>query len=156
MAFNVVVKGTTYSIPEAGQEPGWGEQLSAYFDAVAEALGDLISEDDVLQTSFTLQNNITSYTNVAGLVFNTASARGGKVHYTAYRTTDSNEIAEEGTISIVYKNGDALWLLSRDFTGDAGLDFDITNAGQIQYKTSNLSGSNYSGTLRFRAVMQQQ
>lgn len=43
-------------------------------------------------------------------------------------------------------NGSA-WSFSHSFTGDAGMDFEITAAGQIQY----FSDSKGTGTITYRA-----
>jgi len=43
-------------------------------------------------------------------------------------------------------NGSA-WTFSHEFTGDAGMDFEITTAGQVQY----FSDSSSAGTMVYRA-----
>lgn len=73
------------------------------------------------------------------------------ISYNVYRTTDSAEINESGTITIQYYSTSGTWDLGQDYIGDASTIFSITNAGQVQYTSSNLAGLNYEGTITFRA-----
>ena len=57
---------------------------------------------------------------------------------------------EAGQISVVY-DGLTTWNFSVRRVGDAGLDFMVTSAGQVQYYTSNMGGSNYVGNIKFTA-----
>ena len=35
---------------------------------------------------------------------------------------------------------------------DAGVNFTITSAGQVQYSSTNMSGASYAGTLRLKNI----
>ena len=49
----------------------------------------------------------------------------------------------------INRNG-STWSWEHSFVGDSGIDFTITNGGQVQYYSSSVGGT-YSGTLKFKA-----
>lgn len=107
------------------------------------------SVGDISETSFSLANNQASPANVTGLAFSNATARSFRVHASVIidATTDLFEVYE---LSGIQKGSS--WDMSQTSTGDdAGLTFSITNAGQIQYTSTNNAGF-VSGTLKFRAI----
>lgn len=152
---NLVVNNNTFAYPVAGDEPGWGEAATGWAVEVTDALQALEGTDDILQTTFNIANNVSSVSEVVGLIFNSAQVRSAIVEYSVYRKTDSNELAETGTLHLVYKNGGTInskWAIGRVFFGDdAGILFTMTDAGQVQYTSTNVSGTNYSGTMHFSA-----
>lgn len=107
------------------------------------------SAGDIPETSFSLANNQASPANVTGLAFSNATARSFRVHASVIidATADLFEVYE---LSGIQKGSS--WDMSQTSTGDdAGLTFSITNAGQIQYTSTNNAGF-VSGTLKFRAI----
>lgn len=74
--------------------------------------------------------------------------------------TASLELAEKGRLDIIYKNGaptGTKWSIGRAFAGDdAGLVFTMTDSGQMQYTSSNMSGTVHTGTMVFEATVTQQ
>lgn len=102
----------------------------------------------------TIANNQAVVANVPGLLFNGAVYRSFTVEYWVYRTTNTNELAESGVIRGVYSTISGTWQISiSGIAGDAQVDFSITSGGQVQYISSNLAGSSYSGTMKFATVM---
>lgn len=57
---------------------------------------------------------------------------------------------ESGKILGVY-DGISAWIFTNEYNGNAGVDFNVTTAGQVQYFTTSIAGSNYTGTIKFRA-----
>jgi hypothetical protein len=109
----------------------------------------------VSQTSFTIDNNQTSPVNITGLVFTPTLFRSVKIEYSIYRQTDTagSARAQIGQLRFVYNTQSSSWLLSDDFAGqNAGVEFSITAAGQIQYTSSNITGTNYVGTLKHSII----
>ncbi len=151
MAVSLVVNNKTFEYPDVGEEPGWGEDATAWAEEVTSVLETLFGTNDIPNTSFTITNNQSSATNLTGLLFNTAAVRAATIEYAIYRTTNSNELAESGEIYIVYKNTAATWELTQTKNDNAGVNLSITNTGQFQYTSSNVSGTSYSGSIRFRA-----
>ena len=110
----------------------------------------------VSQTSFTIANNQTLPANITGLVFDPALFRAVELKYSIYRQTDTalSAKAQMGQLRFVYNTQAATWFISDDFAGqDAGVEFSINSAtGQIRYISSDISGSNYVGTLKYSLV----
>ncbi len=105
------------------------------------------------ETSFTLDNNQASPTNVSGLSFDQASVRSALIYCEVRRKTDTNEVISNGTVRAYYRANTTTWELLDELGGDDdGVLFSITPAGQIQYTSTNLTGSNYSGRLLFKAI----
>lgn len=153
MAIPLTVNGTTFDYPQEGEPKGtWGESASLWAEEVSDLLSDLKGPNDILQTTFSVANNQAVASDITGLVFDNASVRSVIVQYSIYRVTNSNELAETGQIFLVYKNNANTWTLSRQFFGDdAGVTITINASGQLQYTSTNVAGTGYSGELTFRA-----
>lgn len=123
--------------------------VKSYVDALPAAL-------IVSQTSFSIANNQTSAANITGLVFNPSLFRSVKLEYSLYRQTDDalSARAQVGQLRFVYNTQAATWLLSDDFAGqDAGVSFEVDDiTGQVKYTSSNISGANYVGTLKYSVI----
>ena len=156
----LIVNNNPFNYPDPGTEPGWGADATGWAEEVTTVLGNLSGADDILETTFNLANNVSSPQDIVGLLFNPATVRSAVIEYSIYRSTSSNELAEKGTLNIVYKNGGTVgekWTIGRVFFGDDGeIIISATDAGQFQYTSSNLAGTSYSGTMRFEAVVTQQ
>lgn len=109
----------------------------------------------VSQTSFTIANNQSSAANITGLLFSPTLFRSVKIEYALYRQTDTagSARAQMGQLRFVYNTQAASWFVSDDFAGqDAGVTFSITSSGQIQYTSTDISGTNYSGNLKYSVI----
>ncbi len=157
MPVTLIVNNTPFEYPVPGDSPGWGQAASDWATAVTSALTDLQSPNDIPQTTFAIQNNLTSFGDITGLSLNTGQVRAAIIDYSVYRVSTSNPSghAEAGTMSAVYDNSAAAgskWIISiGEIEGNSGLVFDITDTGQIQYKSSDIGSAGYSGVMHFRA-----
>lgn len=157
MSKTLTVNNTPYEYPTPGDEPGWGEDATGWAEEVTDVLNDVLGSDDILETTFTIDNNISTPTNVTGLLFSTATVRAAEIDYSVYRRTDSSTSgnAESGKMTLIYDNdaapGSKWSLVTYGIAGNAGVNFTITDAGQVQYESTNITGTNYSGTMKFRA-----
>lgn len=147
------VNNKQFLYPNAGENPGWGEDATAWAEEVTEVLNSLAGPDDILQTTVSINNNVgPTPSNVAGLLFNTATVRSARIDYNIYRTLNAaSELAETGIVQIVYKSIAGTWELSQEATGNAGVSFTITNAGQVQYTSTNMGVGTHVGTLNFES-----
>jgi hypothetical protein len=156
MPQNLVVNNNTFAYPIAGDEPGWGEAATGWAVEVTTALQSLEGVNDILQTTFNIANNTSVAAEIVGLIFNAAQVRSAIVEYSVYRTGTGPtvELSETGTLHLIYKNGAAVnskWSIGRVFFGDdAGVLFTMTDAGQVKYTSTNISGT-YTGTMHFSA-----
>lgn len=160
MAINLTVNNNTFPYPEPGDEPGWGEGATGWAEEVTTVLNNLSGTDDILETTFNVANNVSSSQDIVGLTFNPSTVRSAVIDYSIYRSTSSTELAEKGKLELIYKNGatpTTKWTIGRVFFGDdGGVEFTMTDAGQIQYTSSNLAGTSYSGVMHFEATVTQQ
>lgn len=100
--------------------------------------------------SFSLANNQSSLADITPLLFNGATIRGVEIRYSIYRTSSTTEEVAVGSIQIGYKTTAAAWTITYETqSSNAGVVFDITNAGQLQYTSTNYSGTGYSGVIKF-------
>jgi hypothetical protein len=104
------------------------------------------SAGDILETSFTVVNNITTLTDITGFAFANGSVRSFEAQVSIDRGGDS--LYEKFDIEGIQKAGS--WEISVESVGDdSGVEFDIDATGQVQYTTSNLTSG---GTLKFRSI----
>lgn len=157
MSRELIVNGTTFQYPDPGDEPGWGEDASDWAEAVTEVLDTLLGSNDILETSFTVANNTVSVTNVTGLLFNTSTVRSAVIEYSIYRRSNSTPSgkAEAGIMNMVFDNdassGNKCLLAIGPSVGNAGVTFSVTDAGQIQYTSSDIGTAGYIGEFVFNA-----
>lgn len=157
MPVTLTVNNQPYEYPVSGDSPGWGDAATGWAEAVTLALQNLQSSTDIPQTSFTIANNTSVFSNINGLSFNTGTVRAALIQYSIYRTSTSNPSGnvDGGSMTIVYDNlaaPGAKWLMiGGPITGgDSGVTFTITDAGQVQYKSTDL-GAGHSGVMKFAA-----
>lgn len=156
MATNLTVNNTTFPYPDTGDEPGWGDGASGWAAEVTQVLEQVQGTNDIPESTFNIANNTTSKADIVGFVFNPSAVRSAVVDYSVYRTTNTTELAEKGTLELIYKNGGtvgAKWSIGRVIFGDdAGIEITMTDAGQAQYTSSNMSGTSYTGTIVFEGT----
>jgi len=156
MAVDLTIAGTTFEYPTSGEDPNWSEQASGWAIAVTEAINTLLSPGDILQTTFTLSNNIAVPTNINGLLFDSGMTRAANVSYVIYRISDSNTsgFTETGTLLLMFDDSASpgtKWQMSQVTEGNSGISFFIGDDGQMKYISSDLGDIGYAGTIRFAA-----
>jgi hypothetical protein len=157
MPQTLTVNNQPFETPIDGDPPGWGEQTSEWMAAVTDTLDELQGANDIPQTSFTVQNDISSAENVTGLSFNTGQVRSASIAYSVYRvsTAAPSGNSESGTMEIIYDNAagaGSKWQMSVfGIAGNSGVSFTITDLGQVQYTSTDIDSVGYSGTMRFAA-----
>lgn len=150
MSITVIVNNIPFEIPVEGQPAPWGEGLTDYFTEVAKVLNSLKGANDILETGATIQNNVTTFTDIPDFKFNAATVRSFSVQGSVSRTTGSVKVYESFVLSGLRTDTD--WILQLEGFGDSGIELDITAAGQVQYKSSNISGTGYTGLMKFRGI----
>jgi len=153
MPIPLTINGVTYNYPVNGENPSWGNDATDWAQAVTEVINLFVGPGDILDTPGVIDNNITTPTNVNFLLFDTGTVRAANVDYSVFRTSDANPsgYAESGTIFIVFDDSLNQWQLSQRTVGNSGVVFNITNAGQFQYTSTDIGSANYNGVIRFRA-----
>lgn len=156
MSSPLTIQGTTFNYPVSGEDPNWATEATGWAIAVTDALNTLLAPGDILQTTFTIANNNTAASNINGLTFDSGTVRAASVDYSIYRTSTSNPAghAEFGNIFLVYDDSAASgnkWKLSQTIDGGAGVSLTILDSGQIQYTSTDIGSTGYSGTMKFKA-----
>lgn len=152
MSKTVIVGTEEFEIPLEGENPGYGEQLSDFFVAVADALQNVQQPNDILSTAANIANNVSSPANIPGFSFDTAEVQSINSEFLIKRTTDTpaQVLIESGFVEGNFDGTN--WSISIRTTGGySGVDLSITPSGQIQYVSTDLIGSNYVGQITFRA-----
>lgn len=113
------------------------------------------------ETSFTMINN-QGATNVTGLLFG-SGVRSAEIDVQFYRSTTgvgATEMSARCKYLATYKSVAGTWDLSPQGSGGdfdsgtgqpAGVTLSITSAGQVQYATTNFTGTLSEHTMHFRA-----
>ena len=151
MAKELTIGNNTYNYPENGENPGWGEEATAWAEAVTDLLATVQGANDITLSNFTLQNNQITAANITGLAFNLTEVLQFRIEYTIKRTNDGGSTITTETGTIYGHNNDTVVELSQEFTGNTGIDFSITPAGQLQYTSSNLV-NHVSSSITFKAT----
>lgn len=151
----LTLNGNTYQYPEAGDDPNWGQDASDLMADVVDSLNNLVGSGDILESTFSISNNISVATDITGLLFDTGTTRTADISYNVYRVSTSTQsgYSESGKIIATYDNNataGSKWLLSCQ-GGLAGLVLTITDAGQMQYMSNDIGSPGYTGLITFSA-----
>ena len=131
-------------------DPSWWNSLRAAGVLIEQWLGTYI-----IETIFNIANNQASPADITGLSFDPTKIGGFTIDYRVYRQTTgggATELAEQGQLVGAYSPVAGTWEMTQGpDVGDAGLTFSITNAGQVQYTSTNITGTPSQSYIRFKA-----
>lgn len=154
------IQGTTVSLPNSGSSPNWAEGVIEALELLAEAANEAVGTYDIAPQTFDISSfNSATNENISNLSFSTATVRMAIITYYVYRTTNSENAVEAGTIIVDYnanRSTNEKWNLVQVNSGDASITFSMTDAGQMQFTTTALSGTGHSGKIGFSAKALQQ
>lgn len=156
MARTITIGNTPIEFPESSEAPNWAPAVIEFAEAVAEALSGIVGAFDVPVTTLNIdsQNPTSGSTDIPGLAFSTTNVRGAFIRITVQRTTSSASGYEATDIMVVYNPSNSpgqKWEISRATVGDASITFTITDAGQVQFTTTALTGTGHQGLITFTA-----
>lgn len=123
-----------------------------FFRIIASALEPL-----GVEKYFALENNISSAKDITGLNFNSDSVSHGIVEFFIQRVTTgtgATELITSGIFHVVYKpttNSWALTVIGTPGPSVSGITFSITAAGQVQYTSTNITGTSSISKMSYRA-----
>lgn len=150
----LTVNGTTYQYPNAGENPGWGEDATAWAVAITNVMSTLLATGDITNTTFSLANNQVSPTDVIGLAFDPSLVRLVYINFSIVRTTNTDTHIAGGQMMALFDGSqpvNAKWVFTIQGPGLSGVNFTFTDAGQVQYTSDNMAGTGYSGIMKFNA-----
>ena len=137
MSKELSIGNKTFDYPEAGDNPGWGEDAAAWASAVTTALETVQGINDIPTATVTLSNDVSSDTAISGLSFNLTLVRRATIEYVVVRIFDSGSttIIESGTLTGDYDGTD--FRISVEANDDSGIVFNSNNSGQILYQSDD-------------------
>lgn len=148
----LTVNNKSFNYPDEGEAPGWGNDATAWAKEVTDVLNFLQSPGDIVNSIATINNNQTSPLDVVGMVFSSANTRNARVTYQVKRSVTGTVLIQSGTLFLDWNPQTSSWILTHDYTaGDAGVVFSVLPSGQVQYTSSNMTGSGYVGEIKFNA-----
>ena len=143
---------TIYEIPEQGESPTYGEQLTDYLSAIADTVNGLIGPYDSNNKLFTFTNSVTAFTDITGASIDPTAVDGAILTYAIRRTSSSVTATEAGQLTITYNSSNstsAKFDTAQFKAGSAGFTFYVADDGNVQYQSTDLAGSGYTNRLRY-------
>lgn len=124
------------------------DKVSAHLNGIDAALGSITgTTGDIAHTSFTAADNQASPANVTGFAFANATVRS----FDALISITRGSTYEVRKMMGIQKASS--WTFAESKNGDdTGIEFSVTNAGQIQYTSTNTGNT---ATIKFRAIVTQ-
>lgn len=148
----LIVNNKVFNYPDEGEAPGWGNDATMWAKEVTDVLNFLQAPGDIVNSIANINNNQTSPTDVVGLIFSSTNTRNARVTYQVKRSVTGTTIIQSGTLFLDWDPQSSTWILTHDYTaGDAGVVFSVLPSGQVQYTSSNMIGSGYTGEIKFNA-----
>lgn len=108
------------------------------------------------QDSDTISNNVSSATSISGMGADSSLYSSAIFEVEVDRSTDSVSLFGNQKLALQYK--DSAWVLTEGeiFGGeDHGVTWSVTESGgiaTIQYQSTNMAGSNYAGTIKWKRM----
>lgn len=85
----------------------------------------------------------------SGIVFSYPTIKSFEIFAQIIRTTTTGSASEVTKLLGVYDIANSKWTMTDTGLGLSGVTFEITAIGEIQYKSSNLTGATYVGELQY-------
>jgi hypothetical protein len=152
MAVTLIVNNVPFDYPEQGEQQPWGESATNWASEVTKVLASLKSSSDILETSAAINNNQSTQESIQGLFFDSLTVRSFIINGNITRTTDAVQQYEEFQLRGLYRGPVLGWTLQQESLSNSGVVFSITSSGQLQYTSTSISGVNYSGVIKFKAI----
>jgi hypothetical protein len=128
-----------------------------FADGFTSASAPTITGGSGPQETYVISNNISSPTNITGLVFSSTSFRSFFANFRLTRTDTVTSVEQTGTL-IGHYDGSAWTLTFGNYDGDSivasslvavtDVVFTITSGGQVQYTSGNMVGGTHTGSLK--------
>lgn len=148
----ILTVGTeTFEFPEESENGKYGEEVTDWASAVSSALTTVQQRNDIPGSTATILNNISSFTAIPGFSFDTSEVISINCEFIVTRSTTVPAVTLVSSGFIQGNYDGSTWNVTVEYVGNSGVDFDINPSGQAVYKSTNLTGSNYTGSILFKA-----
>lgn len=152
MSVTLQIGNQVFEYPENLENPGWGEDATAWANAVTERLKTLQGSNDIIITNSALLNNQSTPVSIPGLVFNMGEVLQMRIEYYIKRVYNgtSSVVTETGVI-LGHFDGTNLDITQESSEDSTGIDISVDATGQFKYTSTNLTGFS-SGLMIFKAT----
>lgn len=149
MSKQLTIGNKTFLYPTPGTLPeeSWGNEATDWAVEVSDVLSNIQAPNDITLTTVSLADNQVTPANIVGLKFSTVAVLSIKVEYIIKRIVGVTTLTETGVILGSFDGTN--FSISQTAEGDAGISIDVTNLGQFQYTSTNLSHT--TCIIKFRA-----
>lgn len=136
--------------PAAGQVLKWNGTAWAPGTDASGSGGETPQE-----SQYAIANNLSAFTDVAGFTLDSDAYHSVTLRMRVYRRTATQEISGRVYVECDWKPDAGEWAVEWHAYNDADLieDITVTDAGQVQIKTHDLTGSDYEGFARVQEVV---
>jgi hypothetical protein len=151
MTKKLTVNSTVFEYPTTGGY-NWGEESSAWAEAVTEVLETLSGPEDIQTTEANLTNGGSG--NITGLSFNASLVLQVAIKAAVTRTfTDATPTRVEAFTFLGAYDGSSFVLAyeSLPVGTEVGVTFDIDNTGQVNYVAQSVANTD-TLTIKFNAT----
>lgn len=120
------------------------------------SVGASVDDGTYASGQIELPNNISTFTEIPGLILDTTVGKTYSIFFDVTRFVTGSELRQSGQIQFNYNSVTTAWDMIPLLQGDdAG--FDVTAEAfvgvqqfKVKYKTTNVVGSSYLGTLKYK------
>ena len=162
-----LVSGNISQVPDAGkvlsaQKVGdnagyirYNDSLGCFQVSASGVVWSTLMTTALPEASATIANNQSSLANITGLILDTSLGTSFDVAVEITRQTGSGFRKCMGSLKCYYDSNALAMKITPVFYGDdAVVDFDAAQIGvttqyQLKYKSDNMSGTGYAGTIKF-------
>jgi hypothetical protein len=151
MPKELVVGNSVFEFPELGDNPDYGEQVTDWATAVTDALQTVQQPNDIATTIAAINNNVSVASPINGFSFDPSEVLSFTATYYLERSTvtPATNVVENGTITGNFDG--TTWSIAYERVGFTGVNFTMTAGGQVNYTSTNVTGSSYAGRIIFTA-----
>jgi len=117
------------------------------------ALETLFGLGYIPQTDIAITNNQTVWTDITNMLVDGTSYSSMRIDYEIIRSTSTTKLFEKSEFQLLFKNGTWEKHDSMIYGDNGGLTFNLNQIGnivQVQYKSSSLGGTGYTGFIKYK------
>jgi mannose-6-phosphate isomerase-like protein (cupin superfamily) len=106
----------------------------------------------VLTGSQAINNNQSSAIDITGALVDSTDSAAMNISYLITRTADAASVISSGSLSVALKDG--VFVIGENVVifDDVGVEFSVDNSGtigQLQYTSTNITATTYSGNIKY-------
>jgi len=148
MSKTLQIGSDIFEYPDQGTG-NWGEEATAWAEAVTKALESVQGPQDILLTEANLVNGGSG--NISGLNFNTSLVQQIDVEGLITRTYTNATPTEAEAFRVLGAYNGSEFRISVEYSGlDSGVVIDVDNAGQFTYVASSKANTDVL-SIKFKA-----